>query len=272
MADIKEIMEQAGTAAKKVAKSPFFLAACGVGIIALVWDSGNRSTGSTETVTFSEATGYEGYPDVSGDVSTLANNMSAAMQDMYDAMTESNALMQQQMQDSYLQMQEQTAEQFEQMNTVIDNKISNMEFVQRESIQAYEDYNYGLMESVSSLSAQLNQAQADAAAAKAEAEAAKQSAADALKKASTTTTTTTKKTSSSSAAKSTGSSTYTYKTKSGYNTSTSIVDAIKVATGDYSSPDLKAIAAANGIKNYTGTAAQNVQMLNSLKAGTLKKA
>ena len=65
---------------------------------------------------------------------------------------------------------------------------------------------------------------------------------------------------------------YKYKTKSGYNTSTSIVDAIKVATGNYNAPDLEAIAKANGIKNYSGTYSQNVQMLSMLKQGKLKKA
>lgn len=64
---------------------------------------------------------------------------------------------------------------------------------------------------------------------------------------------------------------YKYKTKAGYNTSTSIVDAIKVSTGDYNTPNLKAIAKANGISNYKGTYSQNVKMLSLLKQGKLKK-
>ena len=66
--------------------------------------------------------------------------------------------------------------------------------------------------------------------------------------------------------------TYTYTTKSGLNTSTSIVDALKAAGADSSFAARKEIAEANGIKNYTGSASQNVALLNSMKAGTLKKA
>lgn len=69
---------------------------------------------------------------------------------------------------------------------------------------------------------------------------------------------------------------YTYKTKKGMNTSTSIVDALKVSTGNYDSKEttatLKKVAAANGISNYTGTYNQNVTLLSKLKAGKLKKA
>lgn len=69
---------------------------------------------------------------------------------------------------------------------------------------------------------------------------------------------------------------YTYKTQKGMNTSTSIVDALKVSTGNYDSKQtaatLKKVAAANGISNYTGTYNQNVTLLSKLKAGKLKKA
>lgn len=77
------------------------------------------------------------------------------------------------------------------------------------------------------------------------------------------------KSSSKSSGKS--SSTYTYKTKAGLNTSTSIVDALKATGANSSMSSRKKIAAANGIKNYSGTAKQNVTMLNKLKSGTLKK-
>lgn len=64
---------------------------------------------------------------------------------------------------------------------------------------------------------------------------------------------------------------YTYKTKSGLNTSTSIVDALK-AIGVNSSMDNRAkIASANGIDNYTGSYQQNVELLEKLKSGKLKK-
>ena len=70
--------------------------------------------------------------------------------------------------------------------------------------------------------------------------------------------------------------TYKYKTKAGYNTSTSIMDAMKVTTGNYdtkaTSATIKKVAAANGIKNYSGTYNQNVTLLSKLKKGTLKKA
>lgn len=69
---------------------------------------------------------------------------------------------------------------------------------------------------------------------------------------------------------------YTYKTKAGMNTSTSIVDAIKVSTGNYNTQatykTIKEVAKANGIKNYTGTYSQNVSLLSKMKSGKLKKA
>ena len=72
------------------------------------------------------------------------------------------------------------------------------------------------------------------------------------------------------------SDTYKYKTKAGYNTSTSILDAMKVATGNYDTKQteatIKKVAKANGISNYTGTYNQNVSLLSKLKTGKLKKA
>ena len=72
------------------------------------------------------------------------------------------------------------------------------------------------------------------------------------------------------------SGTYKYKTKAGYNTSTSIMDAMKVATGNYDTTEtqdtIKKVATANGISNYTGTYNQNVSLLSKLKTGKLKKA
>lgn len=85
---------------------------------------------------------------------------------------------------------------------------------------------------------------------------------------------TTKKTSSSGARDKKppkAKSTYTYKTKSGLNTSTSIVDALKATGVNSSFSNREKIAKANGIKNYTGSASQNVTLLNKLKNGSLKK-
>ena len=68
-----------------------------------------------------------------------------------------------------------------------------------------------------------------------------------------------------------------YYHKANYN-GTSLVDGLKSAgvysidgksVGSWNSR--KELAAANGIKNYTGTAAQNTTLLNKLKAGTLVK-
>lgn len=57
-----------------------------------------------------------------------------------------------------------------------------------------------------------------------------------------------------------------------YNGSTtSIVDALKTIGIDSSYNNRKNIAKKNGISNYTGTAAQNTQLLNLLKQGKLKK-
>ena len=52
----------------------------------------------------------------------------------------------------------------------------------------------------------------------------------------------------------------------------SIVDGLKSAGVNSSYDNRKKIAQANGIKNYTGTAKQNTELLNKLKKGTLKKA
>ena len=67
--------------------------------------------------------------------------------------------------------------------------------------------------------------------------------------------------------------TYTYTTKAGLNTNTSIVDALK-ATGADSSFDARAklYYANGGTGTYTGSYSQNVQMLNKMKSGNLKKA
>lgn len=52
----------------------------------------------------------------------------------------------------------------------------------------------------------------------------------------------------------------------------SIVDGLKSIGVDNSKTNRKKIAAANGIANYTGTAAQNTKLCNLAKAGKLKKA
>ena len=52
----------------------------------------------------------------------------------------------------------------------------------------------------------------------------------------------------------------------------SIVDGLKSVGVNSSYDNRKKIAKANGIKNYTGTAKQNTELLNKLKKGTLKKA
>lgn len=55
--------------------------------------------------------------------------------------------------------------------------------------------------------------------------------------------------------------------------STSLVEALKaVGVSDTSLAHRKKIATANGVKSYTGTAAQNTKMLNLLKKGKLVKA
>ena len=51
--------------------------------------------------------------------------------------------------------------------------------------------------------------------------------------------------------------------------SASISDALSAVGANGSYQSRQQIAAANGIRNYTGTAAQNTQMLNMLKAGNL---
>ena len=51
--------------------------------------------------------------------------------------------------------------------------------------------------------------------------------------------------------------------------SASISDALSAVGANGSYQSRQQIAAANGISNYTGTAAQNMQMLNMLKAGNL---
>ena len=53
--------------------------------------------------------------------------------------------------------------------------------------------------------------------------------------------------------------------------SSSIVDALKVSGINPSKNNRKKIAALNGIKNYSGTAAQNTRLLNLLKKGKLVK-
>lgn len=87
-----------------------------------------------------------------------------------------------------------------------------------------------------------------------------------------TTSSTTKKTNTTTSKSNKSTTTYySYKTKSGLNTSTSIVDALKAIGVDSSMSNRSAIAKANGISNYTGSYSQNVSLLKKLKSGTLKK-
>ena len=94
------------------------------------------------------------------------------------------------------------------------------------------------------------------------------------KPATTTTTTTSKPATTTTTTKAAAPATYA---KTNY-TGVSLVDGLK-SVGVYSigGKDVGSwqsrveLAKANGISNYTGTAAQNTQLLNSLKAGTLKK-
>lgn len=51
----------------------------------------------------------------------------------------------------------------------------------------------------------------------------------------------------------------------------SLVDGLKAVGANSSYDYRKKIAAANGISNYSGTAAQNTNLLNKLKSGTLKR-
>lgn len=53
--------------------------------------------------------------------------------------------------------------------------------------------------------------------------------------------------------------------------SISIVDALEAIGQPSSYADRKRIAAANGIADYRGTAAQNLRLLAALKAGTLRR-
>jgi hypothetical protein len=53
--------------------------------------------------------------------------------------------------------------------------------------------------------------------------------------------------------------------------STSIVDALNALGIDSSFAHRQRIAAANGIPNFTGTAAQNTTLLNLLRSGTLRR-
>lgn len=69
--------------------------------------------------------------------------------------------------------------------------------------------------------------------------------------------------------KSSGSSTSYYAKYSG--SSSSIVDALKSIGVDSSYSNREKIAKANGISNYSGTASQNIKLLNLLKQGKLKK-
>lgn len=68
-----------------------------------------------------------------------------------------------------------------------------------------------------------------------------------------------------------GTSTISYYTKASY-TGSSFVDCLKAMGVDSSYTTRKAIATANGISSYTGSATQNTSLLAKAKAGTLIKA
>lgn len=123
MVSIKEITNEVTTRGKKVLQSPWFWAAGGAVLMYFLWDSGNRDT----SVQYTTATGYDGYPDASGDLSTLQDNMDASFSDFSDRyLTDMETLT------DYINTKLES--QSSDIDSRIDNALSNMNFVQKEEL------------------------------------------------------------------------------------------------------------------------------------------
>lgn len=233
-----------------------------LGIVAVFLFVLFRQTKTEESNNLSYVTGVTSYPDAvtNADVimDSVHDDIEYSENNIIDAINNNQMEINETIQGSTEQIIENANEKFEATNDYI-----NKGFEAQKELSELHTNNI-----MSGIDGMENAIEANTAANKQLTNEVKKTA-KTLSKGKTTTikTTTAKKTGSSS----TKGSTYTYKTKKGLNTSTSIVDALKAIGVNSSMASRKKIAKANGITNYTGTASQNITLLNKLKKGTLKK-
>lgn len=227
-------------------------------------EGGGEDMAATRVVT-----GVSSYPDVVTNanvvIDTIQNSIDYSEGQIIDAIQGSDDEMKEYLEQNFEQTNNYINDGFESQKNLLEENFDELRGSLDETERGYSDLSGAVKDMQKSYSSSIGSATAAVGAA---AKAAAEAAAAAKKSTSKTkpvTKTTKKKTEY-----------YTYKTKAGMNTSTSIVDAMKVSTGNYDSKQtaatLKKVAAANGISNYSGTYNQNVKLLSLMKQGKLKKA
>ena len=255
--EIKEVLDDV----KKAVGDKGFIAII-LGIVAVFLFVLFRQTKTEESNNLSIVTGVASYPDAvtNADVimDSVHDDIEYSENNIIDAINNNQMEINETIQGSTEQIIENTNEKFEATNDYINKGFE----AQKELAELHAS---NIMSGIDGME---NAIEANTAVNKQLANEVKKTSNSLSKgKTSTAKTSSAKKTCSSS----TKGSTYTYKTKKGLNTSTSIVDALKAIGVNSSMANRKKIAKANGIKNYTGTASQNISLLNKLKKGTLKK-
>ena len=257
--EIKEVLDDV----KKAVGDKGFIVII-LGIVAVFLFVLFRQTKTEESNNLSFVTGVASYPDAvtNADVimDSVHDNIEYSENNIIDAINNNQMEINETIQGSTEQIIDNTNEKFEATNDYINKGFE----AQKELAELHAN---NIMSGIDGME---NSIEANTAVNKQLVHEVKKTA-NTLSKGKTTTTKTTATTAKKTGSSSTKSSTYTYKTKKGLNTSTSIVDALKAIGVNSSMENRKKIAKANGIKNYTGTASQNISLLNKLKKGTLKK-
>lgn len=256
--EIKEVVNDV----KKAVGEKGFIAII-LGIVAVFLFVLFRQSKTEETNNLSYVTGVSSYPDAVTNADVIMDSVHDDIQysenNIIDAINNNQMEINESIQGSTEQIIENTNEKFEATNDYINKGFE----AQKELAELHTN---NIMSGIEGME---NAIETNTAVNKQLTNEVKK-ASSALSKGKTTTKTTTA-TANKTGSSSTKGSTYTYKTKKGLNTSTSIVDALKAIDVNSSMANRKKIAKANGIKNYTGTASQNISLLNKLKKGTLKK-
>ena len=266
MSVIEEVKDFADDVKKGIGDKGFYIliaAACAFGLYNLLKDNNSNE--------YVSATGYASYPDVGENsevvIDSLSNEIWASHDEVVGAIESSESEVIQNMD-----------EHFEETNGYIQEGLNNQQEIM-DKIEAprqnsvieyantvYFDRNHPTSTSSYTITDKKPEYAEETKTIQIVGKPNTKSTTRKSNKTSTKAATSTKKTTST-----TSPSTYNYTTKKGLNTSTSIVDALKATGADSSMAARKEIAAANGIKNYQGTAAQNTKMLNMMKSGDLVK-
>lgn len=263
---IEEVKDLVDDVRDKLGDKGFMILACALGGfgVYLVYKSFHTPTVSNEEYA---PVGVTGYPDIGANADEVMGSVNSAIEGSYNDMS---SLLESRLEyiegvlsDMDNNASQNTSEIIQNSNqntsAIIQNSNQNTQEVIQNSNQNTQEIIQTTEEVKQDFSAVVKQAVQNT-------ENQTQNVVSSTLKTTTTKTTSTPKTTQKKE------ETYTYTTKAGLNTNTSIVDALK-ATGADSSFNARAeIYYKNGGKGtYTGSYSQNVEMLNKMKSGQLKK-